>query len=245
MPVLTYDIVFGTGKLEKLNLSHNSITDIRRSKCLSDVICYTIFRSLFLFLIILGVIGNLTRLRVLDLSYNQLEDIASDPELFRLPVNTSELYLSHNILNNLPWKHIRNVTHVDVLDISYNRFDSFNLPLTNMVENGTMIYFEGCSVIISPMFLFSHSVFLLIGNPLNCDCFTRPLKRYFSSALSVPDAYRAIKCASPKHLAGQSLYDVTPNMLVCPQNVNNTQLLEQQPDLYDITPDFKFRDIKM
>lgn len=30
MPVLTFDIVFGTSKVEKLNLSHNSIADIRK-----------------------------------------------------------------------------------------------------------------------------------------------------------------------------------------------------------------------
>lgn len=32
MPVLTYDIVFGTQQVEKLNLSHNAIADIRRGK---------------------------------------------------------------------------------------------------------------------------------------------------------------------------------------------------------------------
>lgn len=32
VPVLTYDVVFGTSKLEKLNLSHNSIADIRKGK---------------------------------------------------------------------------------------------------------------------------------------------------------------------------------------------------------------------
>lgn len=31
MPLLTYDLVFGTSKVEKLNMSHNSIADIRRS----------------------------------------------------------------------------------------------------------------------------------------------------------------------------------------------------------------------
>lgn len=30
MPVLTYDLTFGTKKVEKLNVSHNYINDIRR-----------------------------------------------------------------------------------------------------------------------------------------------------------------------------------------------------------------------
>lgn len=32
MPVVTFDLVFGTSKLEKLNLSHNVIADIRKGK---------------------------------------------------------------------------------------------------------------------------------------------------------------------------------------------------------------------
>lgn len=34
IPVLTYDITFGTKKVKKLNISHNSINDIRRGKML-------------------------------------------------------------------------------------------------------------------------------------------------------------------------------------------------------------------
>lgn len=32
MPVVTFDLVFGTSKLEKLNLSYNAIGDIRKGK---------------------------------------------------------------------------------------------------------------------------------------------------------------------------------------------------------------------
>lgn len=32
---------------------------------------------------------------------------------------------------------------MDVLDIGYNKFDSFNLDLTEMVKNGTMVHFQG------------------------------------------------------------------------------------------------------
>lgn len=32
IPVITYDLTFGTGKLEKLNMSHNAIADIRKGK---------------------------------------------------------------------------------------------------------------------------------------------------------------------------------------------------------------------
>ena len=32
MPVVTFDLTFGTSKVKKLNLSHNSIADLRRGK---------------------------------------------------------------------------------------------------------------------------------------------------------------------------------------------------------------------
>lgn len=35
MPVLTYDITFGTKKVKYLNLSHNAITDLRKSKTIT------------------------------------------------------------------------------------------------------------------------------------------------------------------------------------------------------------------
>lgn len=34
MPVLTYDLAFGTAKVKTLNISHNVINEIRRSECL-------------------------------------------------------------------------------------------------------------------------------------------------------------------------------------------------------------------
>ncbi|KAH1014820.1 hypothetical protein HUJ05_012645 [Dendroctonus ponderosae] len=71
IPVITYDLTFGTSKLEKLNMSHNAIADVRK-----------------------GVIGNLTSAKLLDLSYNKLHDLTSDPDFFRLPPNISSLLLA-------------------------------------------------------------------------------------------------------------------------------------------------------
>lgn len=90
-----------------------------------------------------GVIGNLTRLRSIDLSHNKLEDVASDNETFRLPVNVSEIYLSNNFISTLPWEHLKNLTHLDLLDIRNNLFDGFGPDLMGMLNNGSEIYFEG------------------------------------------------------------------------------------------------------
>lgn len=43
----------------------------------------------------------------------------------------------------MPWIYIHKVSHIDVLDVSYNNFDNFNINMTNMVMNGTMILFKG------------------------------------------------------------------------------------------------------
>ncbi|KAL3286626.1 hypothetical protein HHI36_001125 [Cryptolaemus montrouzieri] len=110
MPLITFDLTIGTKKVERLNLSHNAISDIRR-----------------------GVIGNLTRLSILDLSNNKLSDLTSDKEFFKLPPNASEVYLSDNRLGNLPWKYIANATNLRVLDLRRNNFNIINKDVTNMI----------------------------------------------------------------------------------------------------------------
>lgn len=87
--------------------------------------------------------GNLTRLRVLDLSHNKLGDITTDEEVFKLPVNLSELYLTGNSINTLPWRNLKNVSRLEVLDVRDNGFDAFGPELMKMVEGGTSVRFEG------------------------------------------------------------------------------------------------------
>lgn len=91
----------------------------------------------------LGVTGNLTRLKYLDLSYNKLYDLSSEKELFELPKNISEIYLAKNLLTDLPLKNIKNATQLRTLDIRNNHFEEFAPDLTNMVIKGVDIFFEG------------------------------------------------------------------------------------------------------
>ncbi|KAJ8958595.1 hypothetical protein NQ318_016316 [Aromia moschata] len=200
MPVITFDLTVGTSKLEKLNLSYNSIADIRK-----------------------GVIGNLTRLVSLDISHNKLYDLTSDKEVFRLPQNISKIYLSNNQLNNLPWKHLMNVSHLSLLDIRYNLFSNFGPELTEMVVKGTDVYFE--------------------GNQLKCDCFLRPLSRHFNNQLFVKSFYKSIRCASPPFLLNHTLFDLPEDRLNCPTNVNTTKLIGIQPGEYDTLSDLRFREL--
>lgn len=89
------------------------------------------------------MLGNITSLRVLDISHNKLEDLTSEPGLFTLPQNMSEIYLSHNNLRDLPWKNLQAATQMTVLDIAHNNFDAFARELTEMVVKNISVFFEG------------------------------------------------------------------------------------------------------
>lgn len=95
------------------------------------------------FLFFVGVLGNITHLRVLDISHNKLKDLNSEPGLFRLPENMSEIYLSHNNLRELPWKNIKAATELKTLDVAYNNFNEFSKELTAMVLKNVSVLFEG------------------------------------------------------------------------------------------------------
>lgn len=80
---------------------------------------------------------------MLDISHNQLEDLHSDKEAFRLPPNITEIYLSHNRLRDLNWDHFKNVSRISVLDLSYNNFERFGQALIGMVIRNASVYFSG------------------------------------------------------------------------------------------------------
>lgn len=85
----------------------------------------------------------------------------------------------------------------------------------------------------------------LLGNPLICDCFVRPLRRYFASRLTLQPFYTAITCAGPPYVSNMRLHELPENRLNCPINVNTTRLMEGQSGDYDITPDLKFREFRV
>ncbi|XP_031358980.1 chondroadherin-like protein [Photinus pyralis] len=199
VPLVTYDFVFGTSKVETLNLTHNSIADIRRY-----------------------VLGNLTSLRTLDLSFNLLEDITSDPDVFILPKSISEINLSHNMLNELPWREVIKVENLTTLDLQHNNFTVFTKEMNTLVNNKTRI--------------------LLKGNALTCDCFARPMRRYFDTLLEVPQFYKDVICSEPEYINGKPLFEVWDDGLFCPKGVNLTKSEQSE---YEVAADVKIRDLKM
>lgn len=80
---------------------------------------------------------------MIDLSYNQLNDLSSEKELFRLPENITEIYLSYNQLSDLYWDNFKNAAALAAVDLSHNNFERFGSVLTAMVVKGTNVHFEG------------------------------------------------------------------------------------------------------
>lgn len=143
MPVITFDITYGTKKVKYLNVSHNSINDIRRY-----------------------VLGNMTSLMHIDLSHNDLHDLTEDPYTFNLPPNVTNLYLQNNNIIKIPINKILNLTHLDVLNLENNNFEHMHPELVKLIAEGRQIQYAGnpliCDCSIRP---FRHYMYSLIEPP--------------------------------------------------------------------------------
>lgn len=120
MPVLTYDITFGTKKLLKLNLSHNNINELRR-----------------------GVLGNFTRLQYLDLSNNELTNLQSEEHTFDLPQNLTTILLNNNQIYKLNFTKFLKEPKFKLIDLRNNSLTEFPLSLVWNIKNNTEVRFAG------------------------------------------------------------------------------------------------------
>lgn len=82
-------------------------------------------------------------MEVLDLSYNDLDDLNPEKHPITFPENLTELYLSGNRLVELPDDKIANLTKLNVLDISHNRMEVFNYTLLNKIKHGLSLLING------------------------------------------------------------------------------------------------------
>lgn len=88
------------------------------------------------------MIGNLTAVETLDLSYNDINDL-SEPDVFELPKNLTNLYLSHNQLTYVPLNKILPLTKLKILDLRSNAIGVFNDAFMKIIENGTILRYSG------------------------------------------------------------------------------------------------------
>lgn len=86
--------------------------------------------------------GNLTALKVLDVSNNELSEFL--PKHFGPPRNLTHLYLSHNKLHQLPLKELLALkTKIQAVDLKNNELGEFYPELLELLKNGTDFDFTG------------------------------------------------------------------------------------------------------
>lgn len=141
MPVITYDFAFGTHKVKTLNLSHNLINEVRRSKFNDRMIRRNIKFINFCFFE--DVLSNLTQLETLDLSFNELQALESDGYNFSFPENLTRLYISNNKLTRFPVETFDNLTTVKMIDLQNNSLQEFDINLLKNVANGLELHIAG------------------------------------------------------------------------------------------------------
>lgn len=157
MPVLTYDLVFGTQKVKFLNLSHNVINEIRRSKCTIikdftynlqiilqlEMTTLLIFNNESISTLVTDALSNLTQLKTLDLSFNEIETLDTIDFKFNFPINLTELHITNNQLQQLPMHVFKNVSTMTFIDIQNNSIVSFDADLLRNVKNGLQLFISG------------------------------------------------------------------------------------------------------
>lgn len=91
-----------------------------------------------------GVIGNLTALRVLDASHNDLEALSEGSTVFRPPRNLTHLYLQGNRLGDVPGDALAALRPgLAVLDVRGNHITAFHRRFLPLLMNGTEFRYEG------------------------------------------------------------------------------------------------------
>lgn len=135
IPIVTQDITVGTSKVKYLNLSHNSIDEIRPGNINID--SYGIWFNVNIFS---GVLENLKSLQILDLSFNNLETIKN---VGSFPTNLSVLSMSNNKLTKLSKEIINFVPKLKVFNVEKNLFNSLTAELAKIVNKGPTILFGG------------------------------------------------------------------------------------------------------
>lgn len=104
---------------------------------------------ILLYAVFIGVIGNLTRLELLDLGYNKLHDLTSDLDVFKLPENISTVILAGNELTELPWKNFKNLTKLKEVDLKENYLNKIAQEAVEIIigNQDFKISYQGTSVL--------------------------------------------------------------------------------------------------
>lgn len=191
----------------------------------------------------IGVIGNLTRLELLDLSYNKLHDLTSDLDFFKLPENISTVILAGNELTELPWKNFKNLTKLKVLDLKENQLNKIAQEAVEMVIGNQDFKISYQGTLVSIRFLLTWAKNNFTDNPIHCDCLLRPLLRHLTSQLNLDPVYQQVTCSTPPYLEGKSLISLTEERLNCLFNVQTSKNMDNLVGDFKVLPDLRFREV--
>lgn len=93
----------------------------------------------------LAVLGNLTALKILDLSHNEITEFPKG--YFGPPKNLTELYMSDNKIHRLPLEELMKLkSQIKLIDIRNNELGDFYPELYTLLENGTNFKFAGITI---------------------------------------------------------------------------------------------------
>ena len=111
-------------------------TALPRPKCIHSLYTITDLCS------VTDVLGNLTALKVLDLSHNELTELPG--ALFGTPRNLTAIYLQNNLLTVLPLAELVSLRpQLRIVDVRANRLQHFHDELMPLIENGTRVLYAG------------------------------------------------------------------------------------------------------
>lgn len=202
-------------RLRKINLSRNSLAIITHdlkfgTKTVWDLdLSHNNIKD-----IRKGVLGNLTSLVRLDMSHNELVKLESD--VFNMADNFSELILHNNKIWNVSYDSLLKLNHLSLLDLRGNEIGMFDNELVGKMRTSNLsVLFE--------------------GNPLVCDCYTRPLYNYLRTQSSISEQYENLRCAEPAVSSGMALFNVSDELLTC--------VPASTQEIYQQLPDLRFREV--
>ena len=147
LPVVTEDFLLGMQHVQKLNLSHNLLNEIRKGEhrfCKYDLVfpllltINDIYGGFFL-----GVFPKLTQLKVLDLSSNELTHLPNNTISSAEMANLVELRIAGNLLSAIPAVEMASMPNLTMLDLRDNRLSKIHEPLYGKIKTGATIMYKG------------------------------------------------------------------------------------------------------
>ena len=122
--------------LDRPTCNCHCTTALSRSRCIHSFYTITDLCS------VADVLGNLTAMKVLDLSHNELTELPG--ALFGPPRNLTAIYLQNNLLTVLPLVELVSLRpQLRIIDVRANRLQHFHDELMPLVENGTRVLYAG------------------------------------------------------------------------------------------------------